>query len=325
MIELNKYDRISLLMIYNKNRKWRIEMKNLNKFISISTLLMLVLSLCFVSCDGGGGGDGGGQPSGQTTTIRGNVESVVAMAPQNNKASMLAKIKDFFTLSKTANAQDNQIVITFIVNGVEEDEVTVEPDGDFVGVVPISFSGNNVTLVFESDGDEVSVVIFVPPVDAVIIVVLVNFQENEADVVETEFEGPLSCENGTMMLEADPGEDIEIHGNGDACVLTAGNCDLTILGANVIFDDCNRCFDTRGNSVLEVFADVDIVCEASECAISVGTSSAALTAGDEIDINCIDARGTSQVILDAFLCVIGDIITVGNATVDTSACDTLGI
>jgi hypothetical protein len=298
-------------------------MKNLNKFISISTLLMLVLSLCFISCDGGGGGGGGGgQPSGQTTTIRGNVESVVAMAPQNNKASMLAKIKDFFTLSKTANAQDDQITVTFIVDGEVVDVVTVEPDGDFVGVVPFSFSGNNVTLVFESDGDEVSVVIFVPPVDAVIIVVIVNFQDDDVEVVDTEFEGPLSCENGTMMLEADPGEEIEIHGNGDACVLTAGNCDLTIHGDNVTFKDCSRCFDTRGNSAIEVFADGDIpdgniVCEASECAISVGTSSATLTAGGEIDIDCIDARGNAEVELNGASCSIDSIVEVGNATVGT--------
>ncbi|MGB7293717.1 MAG: hypothetical protein WBD99_16225 [Thermodesulfobacteriota bacterium] len=302
-------------------------MKKLRRSIYLTAFLMLSISIGLLSCDGGGGdGGGGGQPSGQTTTIRGNVESVVAMAPQNNKPSMLAKIKDFFTLSKTANAQDDQIIVTFIVDGEVEDVVTVEPDGDFVGVVPISFSGNNVTLIFESDGDEESVVIFVPPVDAVIIIVLVNFQGNDAEVVDTVFEGPLRCENTTISLVADQGQDIVIDGNGGPCVL-AGNCHLSFDAENVIFGDCGSGFDTRGNSVLEVSADEDITCEAtSDCLITRGTSSAHLSAGDEIHLNGIDARGNSEVILDAFSCIIlGDIFEVGNATVDTSGCDNIGI
>jgi hypothetical protein len=295
---------------------WRIKMKKLQRTIYFITFSMLTLSIGLLSCDGGGGGGGGGRPSGQTTTIRGNVESIVAMAPQNNEPSMLAKIKDFFTLSKTANAQDNQIVVTFIVDGQVVDVVTVEPGGDFEGVVPISFSGNTVTLVFESDGDEESVVIFVPPVDAVIIVVLVDFQGNEAEVVDTEFEGPLHCENVTISLVAEQDDDIVINGNGGPCVL-AGNCHLSFDAANVIFQDCGGCFDARGNSVLEVFADGDIVCETNDCAITRGTSSVALSAGDEINISCIDARGNSEVILNGASCSIGSIFEVGNATVGT--------
>ncbi len=303
-------------------------MKNLNKFISISTLLMLVLSLCFVSCDGGGGGGGGGQPSGQRTAIKGNVENVVAIAPKNNHQSILARIKDFFALSKSANAQDNQIVVTILVNGEVVDVVTVNPNGDFEGEAPISVSGNNVTLVFESDGDEESVVIFVPPVDAVIIVVVVDFQDNEAEVVDTEFEGPLRCENTTITLVADQSQDqdIVINGNGGPCVL-AGNCHLSFVAENVIFEDCGGCFDARGNSSLEVSAAVDITCGPApgECLIARGTSSINLSAGGEINLGCIDARGNSEVKLDAISCIIGDISMVGNATVDTSACDNLGI
>ena len=301
-------------------------MNNLHKCIANLMLLTLILSLGLLSCDGGGDEGGGGQPGGQTTTIRGNVESIAAMAPQHNKPSMLARIKDFFTLSNVANAQDNQIVVTFIVNGQVVDIVTVEPDGDFEGVVPISFSGNNVTLVFESDGDEESVVIFVPPVNAVVIVVLINFQTSDAEVVDVQYEGPLRCENATISLVAEEGEDIEFHGNGDACVLTAGNCDLTLDAENVLFHDCNRCFDTRGNSVLNVFADGDIICDGtSDCSISRGTSSALLSAGNEINLNCLDARGTSGVILDGFSCIIGEIVTVGDALVDTSGCDNIGM
>jgi hypothetical protein len=303
-------------------------MENLNKFVSISMPLMLVLYVGLASCGGGGGG--GGQPSGQGTTIRGNVENVIAMAPKNNRQSVLARIKDFFALSKTANAQDNQIVVSFVVNGEVEDVVTVNPNGDFEGEVPISVSGNNVTLVFESDGDEESVVIFVPPVDAVILVVVVNFQDNEAEVVDTEFEGPLRCENTTISLVAAQDQDIVINGNGGPCVL-AGNCHLSFDAENVIFQDCGGCFDTRGNSVLEVSANEDITCDSApgECLIARGTSSINLSAGheagDEINLNCIDARGDSEVILDAFSCIIGEISPVGNATVDTSGCESLGM
>jgi hypothetical protein len=302
---------------------WRIKMKKLKRSIYFITFSMLTLSIGLLSCDGGGGGSGGGgQPSGQTTTIRGNLESVVAIAPQNHKPSMLAKIKDFFTLSKTANAQDNQIIVTFVVDGEIVDVVTVEPDGDFEGVVPVSSSGNNVTLVFESDGDEESVVIFVPPVDAVIILVLVNFQEDDVEVADLEFEGPLRCENVSISLVAEQDDDIVIDGNGGPCVL-AGNCHLSFDAANVIFQDCGGCFDARGNSVLEVSADHDIVCEADNCAMTRGTSSVSLSADDEINLSCIDARGNSEIVLDAPSCNIGDIVAVGNATVDTSACDNI--
>lgn len=301
-------------------------MKKLQRSIYLITFLMLTISIGLLSCDGGGGGGGGGQPSGQTTTIRGNVETIVAAGPQNYQQSLFTKIKDFFTVSKVANAQDSQIVVTFIVDGDVVDVVTVQPDGDFEGEVPISFSGNNVTLVFESGGDEESVIIFVPPVDAVVIVVLVDFQGNEAEVVDTEFEGPLRCENTTISLVADQGQDLVINGHGGPCVL-AGNCRLSFDAENVIFGDCGSGFDTRGNSVLEVSAAEDIICEAaSDCLITRGTSSAHLSAGDEIHLNGIDARGNSEVILDAFSCIlVGDISAVGNAAVDTSACDNLGI
>jgi hypothetical protein len=146
--------------------------------------------------------------------------------------------------------------------------------------------------------------------------------------VDTEFEGPLHCENTTISLVADQDQDIVINGNGGPCVL-AGNCHLSFDAENVIFEDCGGCFDARGNSDLEVSAAEDITCEAapSECLIARGTSSINLSAGDEINLNCIDARGNSEVILDAFSCIIGigDISTVGNATVDTSGCANIGI
>ncbi|MGH7901912.1 MAG: hypothetical protein ACRENZ_09265 [Thermodesulfobacteriota bacterium] len=279
------------------------------RFISLLSLLIIVVSMGLLSCDGGG--EGGGQPSGDKTTIRGSVSNVIAMGPADERSStIMAKIKDFLSILKKANAQDgSNIVVTCLVNGSPVQTVDTDADGEFVCEVPISPNGNVVTLNFEMDGESESFVFVVPPgIDVVFLVVILNFPQNDVEATDMEFEGSIRCEDNEI-IEINMQDDTEfvLDGDGGDCILTAGNCSVIIHHENITLTGCNTCVDARGNSSVEFLTNNgDIVCEATkECVISRGTASVMMDAiGGNITLNsdgdnCIRADGTSEMELNS--------------------------
>ena len=255
----------------------------MKKFMSVVLLPMMIVAASFLyfGCDGDGGGGGGG--NGQTTVINGRVSDVIAMNGVENKPFKFAELIEMLSIVKDAKAQGG-IVVSVIVDGVVLDTTITDPDGSF----SLSFnleSAENILLEFDIDGTIVSISITVQAGSVLDIIVTIDLNAppgEEVEIVETA--GPIRCENGTLEIIKNPGEDIVIDGGGEDCIRTAGNCNPIIDPENIILTNCERCVDARGTSqVTLATTDGDVICDAS---------------GDGIR-----ARGNASVILD----VVGNI------------------
>ncbi|MCI0454454.1 MAG: hypothetical protein L0Y68_05615 [Candidatus Dadabacteria bacterium] len=275
-------------------------MKKFPKNISLFLALTLVISITLLSCGGGGGG-GGGQAGG-TSTINGNVADVVAMAPRKEEPSMLTLFKDFFSFSKTANAQGSGvsgITVIALQGGVTVDTSTTDSDGNFI----LTVSPGNVTLVFPDF--DASIVIFVPA--SIVLIIVVVLQPDEVIVEEMEIDGTINCETGFIEIVKEDDVDLVIDGEGGDCIRVGGNCTLNIDPENIILTDCERCIRAEGGAeVTLATTDGDIICDASGDGIStVGNATVILDASGSGDIdisaggNGISAVGTSEVNLFA--------------------------
>ena len=93
---------------------------------------------------------------------------------------------------------------------------------------------------------------------------------HDVDEQEDVNSAKISCLGGDQqqMVESE----INIDGEGGACVIATGNCNLEIVAATVKMMNCSTCIDTRGNSNVEI-KTTEYECDAAEDGIrSVGSS-----------------------------------------------------
>lgn len=292
-------------------------------------LTAMAASVTLLACDGGGNG---GSQSGQTTTINGRVSDVVAMKESGNKSIKFADVIKMLSLIKEAKAQGS-ITVTAIIDGVPVDTTVTDPDGSFT----LSFlldSAQNVTLSFDIDGTIVSVSITVQEGSVLDIVVSIDLNAppgDEVDIVDMGgAQGPVRCENGTLEITKNPGEDLVIDGGGEDCIRTEGNCNLVIDPENIILTNCERCIDARGTSqVTLTTSDGDIFCDAFEDGIStVGDANVLLDVNGNLNVsadeNGAKAEGNSVISFTANACIFDSgedtFDTNGNATINADGC-----
>jgi len=303
-----------------------------SKMLLVLIAIALIPSLIHLGCGGGDGDGGGGGQNGETTQINGRISNVVAMTESNDKSIKYSKIMDMLNFIKEAKAQDG-IMVTAIIDGVVVDTDTTDPDGSFA----LSFlldSAENVTLLFDIDGTEVSISILVREGSIIEIVVAIDLNEppgDEVDIVDlAEAVGPVRCENGTLEITKELDEDIIIDGGGEDCIRTAGNCDLIIDPEDIILTNCQRCIDARGTSrvTLQTF-DGDIFCDAFEDGFrSRGNAEIIIDAIGNIDILANDsgarADGNSTISFFADACIFDTgeetFDEQGNANIDPEGC-----
>lgn len=294
-------------------------------------LAVLVLAAPFIYTGCGGGGDGGSQ-NGQTTTINGRISNVVALKESGDKTIKFADLLDMLSLIKEAKAQGG-IIVTAIIDEVTVDTTVTDPDGSFTLSFLLS-TAENVTLTFNIDGSIVSVSITVQQGSILDIVIIIDLNAppgDEVDIIEDdEVAGPIECENGTLEITKNPGEDLVIDGGGDDCIRTAGNCSLLIDPEDIILTNCENCIDARGTSdvTLGTF-DGHIFCDASEDGIkTVGDATVFLDVNGDLNVsageNGAKADGNSVITFSADTCIFDtgeDIFdTNGNAAIDADGC-----
>ena len=296
------------------------------KDIPFLLLTATAASMAILACDGGG--DGGNQ-NGQTTTINGRISNVIAMNESGEKSIKFADLVELLSLVKEAKAQGG-ITVTAIIDGVTVDTTVTDPDGSFT----LSFlldGAQNVNLSFDIDGTIVSISITVQEGSILDIVIVIDLNATPGDEVEiVDVEGPIRCENGTVEITKNPGEDLVIDGGGEDCIRTAGNCNLVIDPENIILTNCENCIDARGTSdvTLETF-DGDIFCDAFGDGIkTVGNANVFLDVNGDVNVsageNGAKADGNSVISFTANACRFDsgeDIFdTNGNAAIDADGC-----
>ncbi|MEW6144771.1 MAG: hypothetical protein AB1598_07095 [Thermodesulfobacteriota bacterium] len=287
----------------------------------------VVASLNLIGCDDGGGG---GDQGGQSTTVNGKVSNIIAMKADGDETIKFAELMELLNFIEEAKAQSG-ITVSALIDGEVVSTDTTDPDGSFSLTFMLE-SDQEVTLNFGIDGTTVSVTIFVEQGSILDIIVVIDLSAppgDEVDVVE-EIHDPIICETGNLDITKTIDEDIVIDGGGEACIMTMGNCNLTIDPENIILTNCDECIDARGTSKVTLTSpDGHIACDATGDGIQTsGDANVMLNASGKIDIlageNGVEAVGNSIVAFTADTCVFesGDdpFNEVGNATIDTSGC-----
>lgn len=299
------------------------------KKVKFILFLIIAAPLALLACDGGGDGGGG---NGQTTTINGRVANVVAMNGNENDSFKFAELMKALSIIKEAKAQGG-ISVTALIDGVVVDSDTTDSDG-FFSLTFLIDSAENVTLTFDIDGTIVSVSITVQEGSILNIIVTIDLNAppgDEVDIIdEGEAQGPVNCENGTLEITKNPGEDIVIDGGGEDCIRTAGNCNLIIDPENIFLINCENCIDARGTSDVSLGTfDGDIFCDAFGDGIkTVGDSTVSIDANGDINVsadeNGANASGNSAITFSANACIFDtgeDIFdTNGNASINADGC-----
>ena len=300
------------------------------KYLFLLTLLILAPPLLYLGC--GGGGDNGGGQNGESTTINGQIANVMAMNGKEDSSFKFAEIMKTLSFIKEARAQGG-IVVTAIIDGIVVDTDVTDADGFFT----LSFfldSVQNVTLEFDINGSFVSVSITVQEGTVLNIIVTIDLNAPPGDEVEiiddSDVSGPIECENGTLEITKNPGEDLVIDGGGEDCIRTAGNCNLIIDPEDIIFTNCENCIDARGTS--DVFIgtfDGHVFCDAFGDGIkTVGNASVTFDVNGDINVSAAEngakAQGNSVITFSADTCAFDtgeDIFdTNGNATINAGGC-----
>lgn len=294
-------------------------------------LALIIISLAAISCGGSGSSNSGGGGS-QNTVINGTITNIIASTENKNKAIKFADIIEYISFVREARAQGG-VLVTAIVDGTTVASDIADAQGDFSLAFNIN-SATNVLIVFDINGDIVSVELVVEEGSIVNLIITINLNSSPGDEVEiVEMESiveAIRCETGSVFIEKNPNETLIIDGNGEDCIRTAGNCSLFIDPQDIILTDCEKCIDTRGTSDVTIIStDGDITCDAKGDGIrAVGNSQVSIDAFGEIDIssgeNGIKADGNSFISIGASICTIdsaeSQIEINGNATVDTSGC-----
>lgn len=251
---------------------------------------IFIMALATSSCDSGGDAENNGGVQGEiqkeTVTIQGALSDVVVGSVDvKSRSKFVAFINNFIT--QIAHAQTTTVLEGILVEAFDdatdmENPVatdTTDENGEFtLEDVPCNtplrlvFTHEDISVTLSGvsapcpEGDETGILTMTFSID---------FMEEEANTEDVDEQEELenaqiSCLNGKQ--EQMDETDVLINGNGEACIITAGNCELEIYASTVILTGCSTCIDTRGNSSVEIYTS-QFECDATEDGIrSVGMS-----------------------------------------------------
>lgn len=271
--------------------------------MSVAHRLLLCSVIFFVigiyGC-GGGGSNGSGGGGSDTVTVNGSIGEVIASGSQLSKKSFFISLLDKLSFTRELSAADEDfgdISIQVFDGETLVDETTSNQSGEFTLVVPCD---TPLTLVFNNNGSQIELggVVF-PCTDQnteVSIVLTLNFNDEQQTEFEIEEQDNgnnafFACNGGSQILGTED-EDLIIEGDGDNCILTRGNCDLTIIGSNVEFNNCENCIDARGTSHVHTEITGDFNCDSSEDGIRTQGSSL-------VDVTVITTSESGGIFIDS--------------------------
>jgi len=256
------------------------------KFLYILLVPLFLMALATSSCDSGGDGETNGGIQRDGVTIEGALsEVVVANADSANKSKFLAFFENIIT--RIAQAQGTTVLEGIFVEAFDDATDTENPiatdttdaNGEFTLLdVPCD---TPLRLVFTLEGFSASLDGVIAPcpegaeTGVLTMTFSINFLDGEGsndDVDEQEEvnNAQISCLGGDQQQMVE--NDVIINGEGGACVIATGNCNLEIVAATVKMINCSTCIDTRGNSSVKIKTS-EYECDATEDGIrSVGTS-----------------------------------------------------
>jgi hypothetical protein len=295
---------------------------------------LLVLALTgLAACGGGGGGGGDGGASASRTTFTGNLTETTALGDPSRDSTALRIVVAFvarLVAATHAQAADVQVC----VEGTSFCTV-VDDDGFFTLAADV---GGDVTLVFTGPDFVARVTLTGIPLGATVRLrnVRCSTITGTCEPEDFDIEGgaatrsSIRCEHGPISV-VHVGE-LVIEGDGDDCIRTEGQCEVTIEADRIVLDDCESCVRTAGGSDVTLTAGAGgIECHAREDGIRAAGNSAVhvnVAAGGDVDIRadgigCL-SEGTASIEIAGDLCRIeggeNALRINGNADIDTGEC-----
>lgn len=301
-------------------------------------MCLLVLALAGLAACGGSGGGGDGGSSANRTTFTGNLNETTALVEPSHDSdglrTVMAVVARLITATH-AQAADVQVCVegtsfcTF-----------VDDDGVFTLAADV---GGDVTLVFTGPDFVARVALTGIPLGATVRLrnvrcstITGTCEPEDLEIVGgAETRGPIRCQKGPMHIVHDG--DLVIAGDGEDCIRTEGQCEVTMEAHRIVLDGCETCVRTAGGSDVTLTAGSGgIECDAGEDGIrSAGNSAVHVNAGDggDVDIRadgvgCL-SEGTALIELLGDHCRVeggeNAISTHGNANVDTGGCVTVDL
>jgi hypothetical protein len=298
-------------------------------------MYLLVLAFCGLAACGGGGGGGGGDggSSANRTTFTGNLTETTARGEPSPDPIGLRTVMALvarLVAATHAQAADVQVCVegtTFCT--------FVDDDGVFTLAADV---GGDVTLVFTGPDFVARVTLTGIPLGATVRLrnVRCSTITGTCEADDFEIEGgaatrsSIRCQRGPIHV-VHPGE-LVIEGDGDDCIRTEGQCEVTIEADRIVLDGCETCVRTAGGSDVTLTAGLGgIECHADDDGIASAGNSAVhvnVADGGDVDIRAGDvgclSQGTALIEIAGDLCRIEgaeDALRInGNADIDTGQC-----
>ncbi|NIP31269.1 MAG: hypothetical protein GTO02_16400 [Candidatus Dadabacteria bacterium] len=251
---------------------------------------LFIISIGVYSCGGGESGSSGSSSEGsgtptvsqETVRVNGSIADAVASTKKASKGNYISKLKKLISIVELAHAQTT-ILEGIIVEVFDEEILVASTITDMNGLFTVDVPCDTpLTFDFSFDGSTFTLDGFIAPCpeegesSEVSMTVSLDVEEEsiETEVVEEEEaeNAQVGCTDGEKVELGMEGENFMIDGGGEACIITAGQCELEIKAANVMLTNCSVCVDARGGSSVKIEAN-NLSCDSTEDGIrSVGNS-----------------------------------------------------
>ncbi len=301
------------------------------RLANICLLLALALS-GLVACGGGGGGSDG-DSSANRTTFTGNLTETTALggSPSDSTAlRTIARTVAGLLAATRAQAADVQVCVegtSFCT--LVDDAGFFTLAADVGGTVTLVFTGPDFVARFTLTGIPFGATVRLRNVRCSTITGTCEPEDFEiAGGAETR--SSIRCQHGPLHV-VHPGV-LVIAGDGEDCIRTEGQCDVTIEADRIVLDGCETCVRTAGGSDVTLTAGPGgIECHAREDGIRAAGNSAVhveVALGGAVDIRAgevgLRSEGTALIELASDLCRIEGLENAlrinGNADIDTTGC-----
>jgi hypothetical protein len=290
-------------------------------------------SIGLAACGGGGGGGGGGSTSASHTTFTGNLAAATALEePSRDPTGLRTLVASLARLAAAAHAQAADVQVC--VEGTSFCTVVAD-DGTFTLAADV---GGTVTLVFTAPDFTARVTLTGIPLGATVRLRNLRCSTVTGTCAPDDFEieggagarNAIDCEHGPMHV-VQTGE-LVINGDGDDCIHTAGQCEVTIEADHLVLQGCASCVDAAGGSAVTLTVGTGgFECHAQADGISAaGNSSVHVSVAGAGDIDVVAGQvallssGTASIVIAGDQCHIDGatnaVRTNGNASIDTTGC-----
>ena len=302
------------------------------RFGVICLLGLVFTGLAACGGGGGGGGDGGGSNANHTTFTGNLTEATAFGEPLRDPTGLRAVVAVVARLVATTHAQAADVQVC--VEGTSFCTL-VDDDGVFTLAADV---GGDVTLLFTGPDFTARVTLTGIPLGATVRLRNIRCSTITGTCEPDEFEieggaetrSSIRCQQGPIHV-VHSGE-LVIEGDGDDCIRTEGQCEVTIEADRIVLDGCETCVRTAGGSDVTLIAGPGgIACHAHDDGIrSAGNSAVHVDVADggDVDIRaggvaCL-SEGTALIEIAGDQCRIEGAENAlrihGNADIDTDGC-----